>query len=143
VRRGPSCRPVRDVGILKLIGVEAIDSLDLRDYLVASSRDVEAINEVASHQPAQVSAYLSEVEPHRGHFVTVDHVFGLWLIYLYVYNRRKGKHMALSRLHLQLVGEFEDLRWLGRRCQDELDWKIAAAREAGGVTGKILMPGIF
>ena len=35
----------RDVGILKLIGVEAIDSLDLRDYLVASSRDVEAINE--------------------------------------------------------------------------------------------------
>ena len=79
--------------------------------------------------PAQVAGDLPQVEPQGGHLVPVDHEFGLGLVDLDVDQRRKGEHLALHGLHLQLVGEFQDLPGFGRRGQDELDREIAAAGE--------------
>src|SRR4030067_996775 len=46
-----------------------------------------------------------------------------------VQQRREGEHPALHRLHLQVLGEFQDLAGFGRRSHHEFDREIAAAGE--------------
>src|SRR3990172_1160703 len=118
-----------NVDLLELAGVETVHPLDLRNDLVAAARDVEAVDEVAADQPAQVAADLLQAEPQGGHLVPVDDEFGLGLVDLDVDQRREGEHPALHRLHLQVLGEFQDLAGFGRRSHHEFDREIAAAGE--------------
>ena len=115
--------------VLQLVGIESADPLDLGDDLVASTRDVETVHEVAADQSAQVAGDLPQVEAQAGDLVPVDDELGLGLVDLDVDQRREGEHPALHGLPLQLVGELQDLPGFRRRRQDEFHREIAAAGE--------------
>ena len=92
---------------------------------------------------ADVGPDLLEVETQVGHLVAIDDDLRLGLIDLDVDDRRKGKHTALHRFELDLLGKLQDLVRLGRRGEDELHRELAAARAApAAVTGSIRMPGM-
>ena len=123
-------RPL-DVGAFELVGVEALDALELRDHLVAAALEVEAVHEVAAHQRRQVRADGRHVQAQRGHLVAVHHQLDFGLVDLGVNDRREGEHAAGRRLLLQLLGELQDGLRLSGGADDELHRELAAARQRG------------
>ena len=64
-----------DVDIFQLLGIQALDALDLRNHLVAAPVDVEAVDEIAADAAREIGADLLHVEAERGDLVAVDHDF--------------------------------------------------------------------
>ena len=124
-------RPVRtgDVNVVQLLGGEPTGPLYLRDDLVASTRDAEAVDEVAADHRREIGAHLLEAQAHRRDLVLVDHDLGLRLIDANVGDGRKGELATLHRLLRELLGEANELFVARRRCDHELHREEASARQ--------------
>ena len=89
-----------------MLWIQALCPLDLRDHFVASSGDIEAIDEVTSDARGKIGPHLLHVEAHCRHFVVIENDLRLGLVDSGI-DINEVKHSGLHRLELNLFCQIE------------------------------------
>ena len=120
------------VDVLELIRREPRAALYLRDDLVASSGDVETVDEVTAQHGRQIATDLFQGQPHRGDLVPVEDDLARRLVDPYVGYRRKGKLSALRGIGHDLIGDVEQGLMIERGRDHEFHREESGARQGRG-----------
>src|SRR5262249_3546700 len=96
------------VYLRKLIGSEPFGTLDLRNHLVASALDAEAVHVVSAQKDRKIATRLAQIDALRPELVSVEDHFGLRLIEFQI-GVSEDEQSAHERLLDQLIGDISQL----------------------------------
>src|SRR5439155_7049392 len=115
-----------NVNVFELFRIQTIDTFNLRNDLVTTAGNIEAINKNAADRGRHVSTNLLHIETKGSNFVVIENNLGLRLIDFSV-DICKPKNASLHRLHLKLLREFKDPLRVGCGSDDETHREAVAA----------------
>ena len=97
--------PSRDVHLRELVGRQAFHALHLRDHLVATALDAEAVHIISANQRRKILTCLAQVDSLGPDLVSIENNFGLRLVELQV-AIGVDEHAARIGLLHELVRQF-------------------------------------
>src|SRR6185503_5844122 len=114
--------------VFQLVGRQAIDSLHLRNDLIAPALNTEAVDVVSAEQGGKIRARLAQVNTLRTKFVAVEDNFGLRLVEFYV-DVGIDEHAARHGPFDQFTGEVRELLRFCRGLDHKIHGEVASARK--------------
>src|SRR5262249_55077135 len=120
-----------NVSSFQLTGIESLDAFELRDDLVASAVQAEAVDEIAAHKRGQIRADSGHIQAKSGDLIAVHHQLDLGLIDFRINYRWEGKNAAGGCLLLQVCRKLQNLVRFSCATNHKLDGELAAAWQRG------------